>query len=142
MSDKYTTVKFNLPLAGVFKISSKLAAYSVSGRNVNLDMGFTPTSALPELQDYLHAESSGATFTHTSLLVFPRRAVRRQTAAQKAVGTSSLPTPGKLDGSWAAEVVGGSPAHGRGLGQGGLCGPFQTKPFYDSMKPLRVSSCP
>jgi len=62
-------VKFNLPLAGVFKSPSKLPAYFVSGRNVNLDMGFTPTRALPELQDYLHAESSGATFTRTSLLV-------------------------------------------------------------------------
>lgn len=32
------------------------------------------------------------------------------------------------------DLVGGDPAHSRGMKSGGLHGPFQTKLFYDSMK--------
>jgi len=39
-------------------------------------------------------------------------------------------------GSWAAELVGGCPAHSRGLGLDDFRVPFQPKPFCDSMIPL------
>ena len=38
-----------------------------------------------------------------------------------------------LDGLWAAWAGGWEPSHGRGLEQGGLQGPFQPKPFCDSI---------
>ena len=60
------------------------------------------------------------------------------TAAQRSCG---CPITGRTEGQvgwglWAAWVAGGSPAHGRGLGLGGLWGPFQSTPFCDSMNNL------
>jgi len=40
----------------------------------------------------------------------------------------------RMDGPWAAELVGDNPAHVRGLELGGLQGSFQLKPFQDSKK--------
>jgi len=43
-----------------------------------------------------------------------------------------------LDGRWAAELVGDSPAHGRGMESDDLPGPFQLKIFYDSVIPVKI----
>ena len=56
------------------------------------------------------------------------------------LGKSSwiCPIPGGIQrqagcGSWQPGLVVGDPAHSRGLKLGGHCGPFQPRPFYDSM---------
>ena len=61
--------------------------------------------------------------------------------AQAAQRNCGCPITGGTEGQvgwvlWAAWVAGGSPAHGRGLGLGGLWGPFQSTPFCDSMNNL------
>ena len=48
---------------------------------------------------------------------------------------SGCPIPGGIQsqvgwGPGQPQLVGSGPAHGRGLGLGGICGPFQLKPFY------------
>ena len=55
-----------------------------------------------------------------------------------AQGGCGCPIPGGIQGqagcgSGQPGVVVGDPAHSRGLKPGEHCGPFQPRPFYDSM---------
>ncbi len=55
---------------------------------------------------------------------------------QVTQGSCGCPIPGDVQGQagWGpgqSELVGGSPAHSRGLRLAGLCGYLQIKPLYD-----------
>ena len=60
------------------------------------------------------------------------------TQEQVAQGGCGCPIPGGIQGqagcgSGQPGLVAGNPAHNRGLKLDDHCGPFQPRPFYDSM---------
>ena len=65
-------------------------------------------------------------------------------AARRTVGAPSLgDVQGQVGwGSGQPELLGGSPAHGTGLGLGGLSDPFQPKPSYDTTRFYDIYFCP
>ena len=69
---------------------------------------------------------------------FTQKAVRHWHSCPERCGCPN-PEGARCQVGWGPgqpQLLSGSTAHGRGLGLGGIYGPFQPKPFYDSVTEL------